>query len=70
MPRTASSIKKLDVERAVLGAQAAGINVARIEIDPKSGRIIIVAGNASAEPVTNDLDAELAAFEARHEGKT
>ncbi len=61
--------KKSDVERAIAGAVAAGIKIARVEVDAKNGRIIIVASDQSVEPSGDDLDAELAAFEARHESE-
>ncbi len=54
-------IKMIDLERAVSGTRSAGIVIARIEIDVKNGRIIIVAGGPSGDPDLNDLDAELAA---------
>lgn len=67
MPRTGFGIKKSDVERAISGAQAAGIKIARIEIDAKNGRIIVIANDHSMVASGDDLDIELAAFEARHE---
>jgi hypothetical protein len=69
MPRAAAAFKRTDVERAVLGARAAGIAIERVEIDPKTGRIVIVARNEMANSIAADLDAELLAFEGRHEGK-
>ena len=69
MPRAAIAFKRSDVERAVLGARAAGIVIERIEIDPKTGRIVIVARNEAANSTAADLDAELLAFEERHESQ-
>jgi hypothetical protein len=68
MPRSSTGVKKSDVERAVAGARAGGVVISRIEIDPKNQRIIIIAGDSTASP-SGDLDAELAAFEARNEDK-
>lgn len=34
-----------DVSRALKGAQSAGLKVQRIEIDPATGRIVVVSGN-------------------------
>jgi hypothetical protein len=55
------AFKERDVVRAVRGAEAAGIKVARVDIEPNTGRISIVAAGTS----TNDteLDRELAEFE-------
>jgi len=64
MPRGRCTFKQGDVTKAVKAAVAAGVEVARVEIE-RDGRIIVVAGRAGVEP-TNPLDRELAEFEARH----
>jgi hypothetical protein len=70
MPRSnLTGVRKGDIQRAIAGARAAGIAVAKIEIDPTKKLITIIAGDPSASP-TDDLDAELKAFEARNEGNT
>jgi hypothetical protein len=46
------AFKQADVSRALRGAVSAGLKPARAEIDA-SGRIIIVFGEANAEPVTD-----------------
>nr|WP_246784484.1 hypothetical protein [Bradyrhizobium sp. CIR3A] len=63
MPRAPSTFRKNDVKRAIVAATAAGMQIGSVTID-KSGRIVIQpAGPAT---VQNDLDKELAEFEARH----
>jgi len=64
MSRRACAFTQRDVARALRGAEAAGIKIARLDIEPNTGRISIVL----AGPVghVNELDAELAEFEARH----
>ena len=47
MARAPSTFRQQDVVRAVKAASAAGVHIARIEID-KAGKIIIVIG----EPIT------------------
>ena len=47
--------KQADVSRAVKGAMLGGMEVGRIEIDPDSGRITLIAGQAASEP-ENDFD--------------
>jgi len=42
-----------DVRRAVQGATAAGLTVARVEIDP-DGRIVIVSGSEAKFPAAVD----------------
>lgn len=64
MARGPCTFKEIDVKRALRAAVAAGVQVQRFEID-RAGKIVIVAaGQASAAP--DDLDSELAEFEARH----
>jgi hypothetical protein len=54
MTRGALSFRQRDVVRAVKAAQAAGIEVARIELD-QTGKIVIVSG-AKAAPEYPDFD--------------
>ena len=68
MSRGRCTFRQQDVTRAVRAAVAAGIEVQRIEID-KDGKIIVVTGKPLDPAVTapqDDLDQELAEFEARH----
>ena len=55
------SVRQRDVAAAVKGAVAAGVEVARVEVD-KEGRITIVAGKPGEQSVTevNALDAWMA----------
>ena len=62
--RKATTFKQRDIARAVRGARAAGVEVGRLDIDPKTGTISIVP--ATQLRTVNDLDIELAEFEARH----
>ena len=48
MARAPSTFRQSDVTRAVKAVAAAGVNIARVEID-KSGKIVIVTGDAKAE---------------------
>lgn len=55
------SVRQRDVAAAVKGAVAAGVEVARVEVD-KNGCIVIVAGKPSEQSVSdvNALDAWMA----------
>jgi hypothetical protein len=55
MPRGPCRFRQKDVTRAVRAAQAAGINIGRVEIDPATGRIAIETNSPSKEEVS-DLD--------------
>ena len=50
MPRQPATVKQSDVTRYIKGAQAAGVTVARIEVDHLTGRVVVYAdGQASAD---------------------
>jgi hypothetical protein len=61
MPRARCTFRQRDLRLAVETARAAGLDIARFEID-RDGKIIVVTGK---QPV-DDLDRELADFEASH----
>jgi len=67
MARAPSIFKQGDVTRAVKGVVAAGVEIARVEIDP-TGKIVIQLGNGAAkeQAAPDDLDRELAEFERCH----
>ncbi len=49
MPRAPSTFRQQDVTRAVKALAAAGVYIARIEID-KAGKIVIIAGGETNKP--------------------
>jgi hypothetical protein len=61
--RGACKFKQCDVVRAVKAVAKAGVVVSRVEIAP-DGKIVIAAGTGATEQ-SDDLDRELAEFEAR-----
>jgi hypothetical protein len=63
MGRAPSTFRQQDVTRAVKAVAAAGVDIARVEIG-RDGRIVVVA-QQSATSQQDDLDRELAEFEAR-----
>ena len=67
MTRRPCTFRQTDVTRALKGAEAAGVEVNRIEID-QDGKIVLVTGTNSSEIEIprDDLDHELAEFEAHH----
>ncbi len=63
MSRGSLTFRQTDVTRAVKALQAAGLGVARLEIDIKDGKIVVVAAKstetaAEGAPVLNEWDAE------------
>jgi hypothetical protein len=49
MPRAPSTFRQQDVTRAVKAVAAAGVHIARIEID-KTGKIVIITVEATDQP--------------------
>jgi hypothetical protein len=66
MARAPSTFRQQDVTRAVKAVAAAGVDIARVEID-KAGKITIIAATAPMiRPQDDNLDTELQEWEARH----
>jgi hypothetical protein len=53
MPRRPAAFRQVDVQRVLRAVKAVGID-ARVEIDPASGRIIIIPAAGSSVNVVND----------------
>jgi len=54
MPRSPSAFRQQDVTKAVKGATAAGVSIARVEIG-RDGKIVLVMLQAATRP-QDDLD--------------
>jgi hypothetical protein len=67
MPRTPATFKQADLVRAIKSARACGLDIVRTEIAPNGRLVLIHVPNQTAPG--DDLDRELAEFEARHHGK-
>jgi hypothetical protein len=63
MTRRPSAFRQRDLTRAVKGVTAAGVHIARVEIG-RDGKIVVVTQQPAGQQ--DDLDRELAEFEARH----
>jgi hypothetical protein len=53
--RPPSTFRQLDVTRAVKAVTAAGVHIARVEID-KSGKIVIITANTTDQREANEWD--------------
>jgi hypothetical protein len=47
--RTPSAFRQQDVARAIRAAQTSGLDIARVEIDPKTARIVLIMKGADGE---------------------
>jgi len=47
MTRRPTTIRQDEIKRAVAGAQAGGLVVDRVEVDPASGKLVIIARGAT-----------------------
>jgi hypothetical protein len=66
MSRLPCTFKQTDVKRAILAVRSAGEEIRGVEVLP-DGRIrILTASEAAQLTPADDLDRELAEFEARH----
>jgi hypothetical protein len=67
MRRAPAPFRQADVTKAIKGTVAAGVDIARVEIDA-AGKIVIVPGKPTEVPATpvDELDRELVEWEARH----
>ena len=65
MARAPSTFRQHDVTRALKAVAAAGVGIARVEID-KAGKITIITATAPVAGSNDDLDLELQQWEARH----
>ncbi|WP_286297256.1 hypothetical protein [Aminobacter sp. SS-2016] len=48
--------KQVDLVRAIKGATAAGVNIGRVEIDPATGKIVLVTSAEVAVEAGNPVD--------------
>jgi hypothetical protein len=53
MSKGPQAFRRADLTRAIKGAVAAGIEIARAEIEPQSGKIVIVFGKSVASSTAN-----------------
>jgi hypothetical protein len=50
------AFKQADLQRALRAARAAGLEVARVEIDPGTGRIVMITNSEAGQQMLSPLD--------------
>jgi hypothetical protein len=67
MANKSASVTQAEITRALRAAKEAGLEVAGYEVDPSSGKVRVFTTKNGAPPPSeqDDLDRELADFEAR-----
>jgi hypothetical protein len=55
-PRAPSNFRQRDVVRTIKAATNAGLDVARVEVDPKTARIVVVVKDGDTETKLNPFD--------------
>jgi hypothetical protein len=60
MSRVPSNFRQRDVTRAVKAVAAAGVDIARVEIE--GGKITVIVGKGEVAQPADDLDTELQEF--------
>ena len=56
MSRAPSNFRQQDVTRAINAAKASGLPIARIEVDPKTSKIIVIVGEPGKDEARNPWD--------------
>jgi hypothetical protein len=56
LSRGPATFRQADVVKALRAARAAGLDVARVEVDPITGKIVIVTSASGDKEPTTDLD--------------
>jgi len=62
MSKAASTFRQIDLTRALRAARAAGLSVLRYEIDPVTGKIVVVAAIPEAASPRDEFEQ----WQARH----
>lgn len=69
MGRSPSNFRQEDVQRVIKAAKRSGLDVVRVEVDPKTAKIVLVVKQGGEERVVKSTLADVPTYFAARKGR-